>query len=255
MGVEEGGEQAGDSLGQFAEFSESVSQGLSTTGEVLGVFAGQLRMQEDWQLQLSTATSDVAQIVLQEQAARGELTVAQRDLEITQAQIAQNESVSDVPAGQVQPTRSSTSGWPGSSPGCTCRPITWPTSWRRAAERAFQFERGVGRERGELHPAAVLGGPAERPAGGRHLGLDLRLMAKAAMDADARGLEIVKRISLADLDPVALLQLKSTGRCEFSLTEVAVRLRLPRPLPTSDPVAVGRLRRRRRRGRARRTPS
>ena len=45
---------------------------------------------------------------------------------------------------------------------------------------------------------------------GETLGLDLERMAKAYLDADSRGLEITKRISLAELDPVALLRLKST---------------------------------------------
>jgi hypothetical protein len=49
--------------------------------------------------------------------------------------------------------------------------------------------------------------------------MDLQRMANAYLTTDARGLEITKRISLAELDPVALLHLKSTGTCEFALTE------------------------------------
>jgi hypothetical protein len=44
-------------------------------------------------------------------------------------------------------------------------------------------------------------------------------MEKAYLESDSRGFEITKNISLLELDPVALLQLKSKGVCEFALSE------------------------------------
>ena len=125
----------------------------------------------------------------------------------------------------------------------------------KAAERAFQFERGVAESEATFVRPLYWESRRNGLLAGESLGLDLERMAKAYQDADSRGLEITKRISLADLDPVALLRLKSTGTCEFALDRGAVRLRLPRPLPAPDPVALGGLRRRRRRSRPGRTRS
>lgn len=44
-------------------------------------------------------------------------------------------------------------------------------------------------------------------------------MEQAYIETDAQRLEIAKTISLLELDPMAFLQLKRTGRCEFFLTE------------------------------------
>jgi hypothetical protein len=218
MGVEVGGEQAGSSIEEFSEFSESLGEGLSMTGEVLGIYAQQLRMQEDWQLQLSMASSDLAQIAQQAQAAARQLTVAQRDLDITEQQIAQNESVTTFMRDKF--SNAQLYRWmSGQLSGLYLQTYNMAYDMARAAERAFQFERGVAEsEAGFVRPLYW----ESRRSGllaGDSLGLDLERMAQAALDGDSRGLEIVKRISLADLDPVALLRLKSTGACEFGLTE------------------------------------
>jgi len=54
---------------------------------------------------------------------------------------------------------------------------------------------------------------------GESLELDLNRMEKAAIDMDSRYLEIEKVISLLQLDPVALADLKRDGKCEFEFSE------------------------------------
>jgi Tc toxin complex TcA C-terminal TcB-binding domain len=49
--------------------------------------------------------------------------------------------------------------------------------------------------------------------------VDLERLGRAYAETDARALEITKKISLLALDPLAALDLRSTGRCEFALTE------------------------------------
>ena len=218
VGIEVGGEQAGETLEKFSEFSESLGEGLSVTGEVLGVFASHLRMQEDWQLQLSMARSDLAQIVLQSQAATRQLAIAQRELEITEKQIAQNESVTTFLRDKFSSAQ--LYQWmAGKLSGLHLQAYNLAYELAKGAERAFQFERGASESEASFIRPQYWESRRNGLLAGDTLGLDLERMAKSYLDADARGLEIVKRISLADLDPVALLRLKSTGTCEFTLSE------------------------------------
>jgi hypothetical protein len=218
VGIEVGGEQAGETLEKFSEFSESLGEGLSVTGEVLGVFASHLRMQEDWQLQLSMARSDLAQIVLQSQAATRQLAIAQRELEITEKQIAQNESVTTFLRDKF--SNAQLYQWmAGKLSGLHLQAYNLAYELAKGAERAFQFERGASESEASFIRPLYWESRRNGLLAGDTLGLDLERMARSYLDADARGLEIVKRISLADLDPVALLRLKSTGSCEFTLSE------------------------------------
>ena len=217
-GIDEGGDEAGSSLDKFSEFSQTLGEGLSITGEILGVYANQQRMAEDWQLQLSTAKSDVEQILQQTAAATRQLAIAERDLEIVQQQITQNESVTAFMRDKF--ANAQLYDWmSGQLSGLYLQAYQMAYDMAKSAERAFQFERAVGD--GEVAFIRPVYWDSRRNGllAGETLGLDLQRMANAYLTTDARGLEITKRISLAELDPVALLHLKSTGTCEFALTE------------------------------------
>jgi hypothetical protein len=54
---------------------------------------------------------------------------------------------------------------------------------------------------------------------GEGLYLDVKRMELAYQEANKREYELVRHVSLAQLDPVALLALKATGRCEVSVPE------------------------------------
>ena len=62
IGIEHGGRQLGDSLDKAGEVAESLGEGFSMLGEVLGMRANHERTAQDWALQLRTAQNDVVQI-------------------------------------------------------------------------------------------------------------------------------------------------------------------------------------------------
>jgi hypothetical protein len=87
----------------------------------------------------------------------------------------------------------------------------------RHAERAFNLERGHTDEhfiRGELWDNL-----REGLLAGERLELDLRRMQKAYDDCNRREYELTKHISLQRDFPLAFLQLKITGKCEFEVPE------------------------------------
>ncbi|UTT71509.1 hypothetical protein NMQ03_09440 [Arthrobacter sp. DNA4] len=54
---------------------------------------------------------------------------------------------------------------------------------------------------------------------GERLALDIKRMQLAALDLNRREYELTKHVSLLQLDPGALLELRTTGRCHLDLTE------------------------------------
>jgi hypothetical protein len=218
IGIEIGGEQLGGALDKTAEVSESFGEAFSMAGELLGVQAELERAADDWRQQLATAKSDLVQIGHQVAGAEQQLAAAEREAEITVAEIAHHEAVATFLKSKFG--NAELYQWMSARlAGLYFDAYHLAYETARSAERAFQFERGVPeREASYIRPVYW----ESRRSGllaGDSLGMDLERLGKAYFDGDARGLEISKRVSLLELDPAALMRLKSTGTCELALTE------------------------------------
>jgi hypothetical protein len=86
----------------------------------------------------------------------------------------------------------------------------------RQAQRAFNFERGLARDflKGELWNDLH-----EGLLSGERLQAALRRMEQAYQDDNLREYELTRHISMRQLFPLQLLQLKITGQCEIELPE------------------------------------
>ncbi len=218
LGTTVGGDEIGEAIDKGAEAMETLGDGISMVGEAIGIFAQHERSKQDWTLQKAMAESEIKQINLQIQGAVLQEQVAQRELEILEQQIAQNESISTFMKEKF--TNAQLYQWMASKlSGLYYQTYQMAFDMAKAAEKSFQFERGI-----KESEASFINGPywdSQRKGllAGNSLGLDLDRMEKAYIDSNRRGFEITKAISLLDLDPVALLRLKTKGVCEFSLPE------------------------------------
>jgi hypothetical protein len=217
MGVEEGGDEVGGALEAGADVSSALGEGLSLIGEILGIRADQDRTVEDWNVQLATARSDAIQVGHQVTAAELQVTIAQRELDILNRQAANNEAVTTFLTEKFAGAQ--LYNWMVARLSVMyfqTYHLAYETA--RSAERAYQFEKGVSGASSYIQPT-YWESRRQGLLAGESLGLDLERLGQAYVDADRRGMEIIKRISLLALDPLALLDLKNTGRCEFALTE------------------------------------
>src|SRR5687767_14322295 len=96
------------------------------------------------------------------------------------------------------------------------------------AETCFRFELGI-----SDNPSSAAVAPNEEHfirarardsvhkelLSGESLYLDLKRMEAAFYERNRREFELTKHISLAMLNPLALIQLKETGKCSFDLSE------------------------------------
>jgi hypothetical protein len=87
----------------------------------------------------------------------------------------------------------------------------------RKAERAYRFERGL--DASDFIHFGYWDGLQKGLLAGERLGIDLRRLEAAYVDANRREYELSRRVSLVLHDPAALIALKTTGRCEVDLPE------------------------------------
>lgn len=95
----------------------------------------------------------------------------------------------------------------------------------RLAERAYRFERGDDTStllRDDYSDASRAGLLL-----GEHLLNDLRDLERRYMETHYRGMEIDQAFSLTQIDPGALLELKQSGACEFTIPELYFDLFYP----------------------------
>ncbi|TDV57265.1 hemopexin repeat-containing protein [Actinophytocola oryzae] len=214
IGTAFGGDQLGDSLSTGADVSSTLGEAFSMLGEVLGVRADYERQEEDWRIQLASAKADVAQLGHQVTSARLQVAVAQRDLAVLERQAKQNQEISTFLTGKFAGERLY-SWMVGQLSGLYFQTYHLAHDMARAAEKAYQFERGGGTFIRPSYWDSQRGGLLAADG----LTMDLDRLGQAQVAGDTRGLEITRRVSLLALDPMALLALKNEGRCEFALTE------------------------------------
>jgi hypothetical protein len=217
MGIEEGGDEIGGALEAVANVSSTMAEGFSIIGEILGIRSEQDRTEQDWNLQLATARTDVVQTGYQVAAAEQQVTIAQRELDILNLQAANNEAVTTFLTGKFAGAQ--LYNWMVGRVS-TMYFQTYHLAYEaaRSAERAYQFEQGANGGDSYIQPT-YWDSRRKGLLAAESLGLDLERLGQAYTDSDRRGMEITKRVSLLALDPMALLTLKNTGRCEFALTE------------------------------------
>ena len=217
-GIKVGGAQAYSSLSSASEVLQTVAEGLSIGGEIFGIVAQHERMMADIEHQVETAIHDKTQIQAQIAGAEQQLKIAEYELAIHQKEIEHHKSISTFMTSKF--SNEQLYQWMSSQlAGLYYQSYKLAHDMAKSAEKAFQFERGVNASEVNFINGMYWNSQRKGLLAGDSLGLDLDRMEQAFIQSDSRRLEISKSISLLDLDPLALLQFKSKGTCEFELSE------------------------------------
>ncbi|GAA0398106.1 hypothetical protein Acor_34780 [Acrocarpospora corrugata] len=215
MGTSFGGKQIGEALDKGAEVAESFGEAFSVQGEIYGVRAEHERQDGDWKFQKQMAEADIVQLGHQVTVAGHQVGVAKRELEVANQEVEHtrevaaflNDKFSNVELYQWMSGRLS---------GLYFQSYNMAHEMAKTAERAYHYERGV---TDSFIQPVYWESRRNGLLAGETLSSDLERLGKAYVDNDSRGLEITKKVSLLQLDPLAVLTLKNEGRCEFTLTE------------------------------------
>lgn len=217
-GPEIGGKQVERSASDFAESIQGAAEGLSILGEIFGIAAQHQRMMADTEHAFLTAKHDRDQITSQLESARIQIKVAEYELAMHEKEIEQHESISRFMKGKF--TNEQLYLWMSSKlSGLYYQTYQMALEMARAAEKAYQYERGVPTASVNFIKGNYWDSQRKGLLSGEQLEMDLDRMEAAFMKTDRRRLEISKSVSLLQLDPQAFMQLKAKGICEFEFDE------------------------------------
>jgi hypothetical protein len=210
-----GGQQIGSMLYAASHAIENYAVVSNFVAQLSLTMAGYERRGQEWQLQADLADFDREQIAYQVQANEIRQKISERELEIHQTTIRQNQEMEEFLKNkftnrelyQWMVTRLSTVYF---------QTYSLAVQLALAAQRAYQFEL-------DSHQSFVNFGYWDSLnkglLAGEGLMLALNQMEKSYLDNNWRRLEIEKTISLLQWNPKALLDLKENGECTFELPE------------------------------------
>lgn len=215
-----GGSNLAQAIGAASSAFALAASVKEQTASRVGLLAGWDRRWEDWKLQERVAKHDVEQGTRQVRAAEVRLEIARQDLKAHDLQREHargietflrekfsNAELYDWMVEQLQ--RLHTDAW------------RLALDLARQAERAFRFEL----EGDDAVAAAAFVQAGHWDAShrgllaGEKLHHDLRRMEAAWIQRSRRRLEMTRHVSLAEVAPLAVLELRQTGSCQFALPE------------------------------------
>lgn len=218
-----GGVQIGFAFDAMAALFETVSRDFDFASSLSSVLAGYQRRDQDWVMQQQVAAYEITQMEGQLAGAQARLEMAKRDLEINSQQIAQADDMMRAMLDKF--TNEELYGW------MTVRlSVLYFQTYRLAFDMAMASQRAYQFELDTNNTFIDFGYWDSRRKGllaGEGLLLSIGQLESAYLAGNSRRLTITKTISLRDLDPAALLRLRSTGQCLFSFTELLFDLDYP----------------------------
>jgi Tc toxin complex TcA C-terminal TcB-binding domain/Neuraminidase-like domain len=214
----QGGMVEAPALGQEGQALSMAAGLLRDEASVIATLAGYQRRAEDWKLQERLAQKEIVQMQKQIVGAQIRVAIAEADLAHHERQIEQTQEVDAYLRDKF------------TSEALYDRMVdrlstVYFESYKLAydvakkAEKAFKFELGLAKTSPNMVTFGYWDSLKQGLLAGEQLQFDLRRLEVAYLDQNARELEITKHISLAEIDPVALLMLREKGECEFDVKE------------------------------------
>ncbi len=180
------------------------------------VSAGHTRRFEDWKYQAASAEREAKQIERQIVAAKVRLAIAERELANHDHQTGQSKAMQLF--YQDKFSSEELYDWMiGEISGLYFLSYKLALDMAKKAERAMQFE--LETDDGFIGPG-YWDSLRKGLMAGERLHLDIKRMESAYLDKDKRELELTKRVSLRQVAPGALAELRESGTCEFEIPEL-----------------------------------
>jgi hypothetical protein len=226
MGVggtaETGGSHFGWGLEATANAAKAIAERLNFEARRAARIDGFARRERDWALQSNLAAGEIAQIFKQLRAAQIREASAEQELKSHRLQMRH--------AGEIErflneegtekkgkKTNKALYAWMKREvKGLYSQSFQFAFDIAKKAERALQHE--LGNPEPSYLQFGYLAGK-EGLLAGEKLYLDIKRMEMAYHEQNQRELELTKHISVLQLDPLALVQLRATGRCTLRLPE------------------------------------
>jgi hypothetical protein len=221
-----GGSNLGSAASAIAKAIETGAVNANFLAHLMGTLAGYERRQDDWVHQSKLALDELKQLDKQIIAAQIRKDIAQREFDNHDKQIENAQTIDAFMRGKF--TNQQLYRWMSSQIAeVYFRTYQLALDQARRAERAYQHELGLNNISTPFIQSGSWDNLKKGLLAGDHLYQALKRMESTYLERNVREFEITKHISLLQLDPLALINLRETTTCLFSLSEVLFDLDFP----------------------------
>jgi hypothetical protein len=228
--VEYGGRNIGDGLVAGSSAARAIADRVNFEARRAARIDSFARREREWAYQSNLAAGEITQIFKQLRAAQIREAVAGTELsnhrkQIEQARVLErflNEDGSDPTGKRTSKTLYTWMKREARGLYGECFQLAFDVA--RRAERALQHELGDPSQ--TFLKLGYLAGN-EGLLAGEKLHLDVKRMEVAYQELNRREYELTKHVSLLQVDPLALVQLRATGRCTMRVPETVFDLDTP----------------------------
>ncbi|XXY16740.1 hypothetical protein WME88_51745 [Sorangium sp. So ce216] len=217
-----GGQNISSATQAFAHAARGIADRLNFEARRASRIDAFARRERDWAFQSNLAAGEINQILKQVRAAQIRQYVAERELESHRLQMKHAEEVEhflneEGADKNGKRTNKALYAW-------MKREVKglYASSFQLAFDAARKAERALQRELGDPELRYLQYGYLAGNEGllaGERLFLDVKRMEMAYHDLNRREYELTKTISLLQVDPMALIELRRTGRCTAKIPE------------------------------------
>ncbi len=213
-----GGHDFANAVNYAMKTASAFAQLYDKEANLSNTLASYTRRREEWAQQIKSADKELEQIEKSLTAAELKISIAERELKNHDLQVKNAHSIDEFM--RTKYTNRELYEWQLSQ----ITLIYFQTyqlayDWAKKAEKCWRFELGIA----EATPSVIQFGHWDSLKkgllSGEKLQLDLRRLEAAYMETNKREFELTKHISLALINPMAILRLRETGSCQFDLPE------------------------------------
>ncbi len=214
-----GGADVVNMLSMGANVARGISSSFTYEANRAGKIASYARREQDWAYQSNLAAGEITQLYKQIRAAQIREAIAEREWKNHQQQIKHAEEIEQFLTDEKKgkKTNQDLYTWiKREVKGLYGQCYEFAFEVAKKAERALQHELG---DPGLSYLQFGHLAGKEGLLAGEKLYLDLKRMEMAYHDQNQREYELTKHVSIHQIDPLALIRLRATGRCDVSLPE------------------------------------
>jgi hypothetical protein len=214
--AKEGGSHFSAAARDATTVISAISTALDKTAAVTNVMSSYARRAEEWQFQLDIATAEMKQVDSQVAAGTDRVQIALQEQKNQQLQIDNASEINQFLIGKF--TNKELYSWMVSQiSGVYFESSQLATAIAKRAETCFRFELGLA-ESDYIKPS-YWNSLKNGLLSGEQLLNDVKQMEMDYLHLNAREFELTKHVSMAQFDPVALLQLKQNKACFINFPE------------------------------------
>jgi hypothetical protein len=219
-----GGHAFGDAAKFAADGMAHIAKNLDKMASLSSTVGGYTRRQDEWDFQKDLAIKEIEHIDNSITVAELRIAIAEKELENHLIQIENSKATDDFMRSKY--TNQELYQWQmGQISGVYFQSYKLAYDLAKRAERCFRFELGL--TDSSYISFGYWDSLKKGLLSGEKLQYDLRRLETAHHEQNRREFELTKHISLAMLDPLALLKLRETGRCFLTLPEEIFDLDYP----------------------------